>query len=84
MSKPKPQKRTTNSKARFLGTDSNGFTDPFERLYGKPLTAEQKAEIKFNLVRFIETLIAMDRQHQEWLKAKANAATNTNKNSNEN
>ena len=36
----------------------------------KPLTKEQEAEIRFNLVNFVETLIAMDRQKQEWDKQK--------------
>jgi hypothetical protein len=52
-----------------VSNESNkGFTNAFEVLYGKPLTGAQKAEMKFNLVNFIETLISMDRQHQEWLK----------------
>lgn len=41
---------------------------PYEELCGKPLTKEQEAEMKFNLVNFMETLIAMDRQHKAWLK----------------
>jgi hypothetical protein len=41
---------------------------PYEELCGKTLTKEQEAEINFNLVNFVETLIAMDRQHQEWIK----------------
>lgn len=36
----------------------------------KPLTKEQEAEIRFNLINFVETLIAMDRQKQEWDKQK--------------
>ena len=40
---------------------------PYEELCGKPLTEAEEAEINFNLVNFVETLIAMDRQHQEWL-----------------
>jgi hypothetical protein len=43
---------------------------PYEELCGKPLTKEQVAEMKFNLVNFVETLIAMDRQHKAWLKNK--------------
>lgn len=43
---------------------------PYEELCGKPLTKEQEAEMKFNLVNFVETLIAMDRQHKAWLKNK--------------
>lgn len=41
---------------------------PYEELCGKPLTKEQVAEMKFNLVNVLETFIAMDRQHKEWLK----------------
>ena len=40
----------------------------YEELCGKPLTKDQEAEIHFNLVNFVETLIAMDRQHKEWLE----------------
>lgn len=41
---------------------------PYEELVGKPLSEAEEAEMKFNLVNFVETLIAMDRQHQEWIK----------------
>lgn len=41
---------------------------PYEELCGKQLTKEQEAEMKFNLVNFMETLLAMDRQHKTWLK----------------
>lgn len=41
---------------------------PYEELVGKPLSEAEEAEMKFNLVNFMEMLIAMDRQHQEWLK----------------
>ncbi len=41
---------------------------PYEELCGKPLSEAEEAEMNFNLVNFVETLIAMDRQHQEWLK----------------
>lgn len=41
---------------------------PYGELCGKPLTKEQEAELKFNLVNYVETLIAMDRQHKSWLK----------------
>lgn len=43
---------------------------PYEELYGKPISKDKEAEMHFNLVNFVETLIAMDRQHQEWLKNK--------------
>lgn len=46
----------------------DGPKSPYEELYGKPLTKEQKAEMLFNLVNYVETLIAMDRQHKAWLK----------------
>lgn len=41
---------------------------PYEELCDKPLTKEQEAELKFNLVNYVETLIAMDCQHKAWLK----------------
>lgn len=43
-------------------------SNPYEELCGKPLTKEQKAEMLFNLVNYVETLIAMDRQHKAWIK----------------
>lgn len=43
---------------------------PYEELCGKPLTKDKEAEMHFNLVNFVETLIAMDRQKQEWDKNK--------------
>jgi len=44
--------------------------NPYEDLYGKPLTKEEAAVMHFNLVNFVETLIAMDRQKQAWDKNK--------------
>lgn len=44
--------------------------NPYEELYGKPLTKDTEAEMHFNLVNFVETLIAMDRQKQAWDKNK--------------
>lgn len=44
--------------------------NPYEDLYGKPLTKEEAAVMHFNLVNFAETLIAMDRQKQAWGKNK--------------
>ena len=43
-------------------------TSPYQDLCGKPLTEAEEAEMNFNLVNFVETLIAMDRQHQDWLE----------------
>ncbi len=45
--------------------------NPYERLYGKPLSPDKVAEMKFNLLGYIKTLIEMDRQYQEWLKEKS-------------
>ncbi len=45
-------------------------SNPYERLYGKPLAPEKVAEIKFNFKNYIELLIQMDRQYQEYLKTK--------------
>ncbi|MGH7197114.1 MAG: hypothetical protein ACREGJ_05140 [Candidatus Saccharimonadales bacterium] len=39
----------------------------YEELCGKTLTETEEAEMTFNLVNFMETLITMDRQHQDWL-----------------
>lgn len=39
----------------------------FEKFYDKQLTEQQYKEIKFNLVRYIEFLIVLDKQHKEWL-----------------
>lgn len=39
-----------------------------EQLYGKPLTPQQVAEMRFNLKNYVKTLIEMDRQYQAWLK----------------
>ena len=41
---------------------------PYKELCGRPLTETEEAEMTFNLVNFMETLIAMDRQHQDWLE----------------
>lgn len=50
------------------GSPGNPEGNPYEELCGKPLTEVEKAEMNFNLVNFVETLIAMDRQHQAWLQ----------------
>lgn len=57
---------------------SQSFKNPYERMYGKSLTAEQVAEMRFNLVRYLELLIVLDRQHQEWLEERAHAKTQEN------
>jgi hypothetical protein len=41
---------------------------PYEELCGEPLTAAEEAEMNYNLINFVEMLIAMDRQHEAWLK----------------
>lgn len=46
--------------------------NPFEQLYGKPLSKQQVAEIRFNLKNYVKTLIQMDKQYQAWLKEQAN------------
>lgn len=50
----------------------------FERLYEKPLTKQQVAEMKFNLSKYIETLMQMDEQHKKWLKEQANSRDENN------
>lgn len=42
-----------------------------EQLYGKSLTPQQVAEMRFNLKNYVKTLIDMDRQYQAWLKEQA-------------
>ncbi|MES2971268.1 MAG: hypothetical protein V4702_03045 [Patescibacteria group bacterium] len=42
----------------------------FEKFYDKQLTEQQYKEIKFNLVRYIEFLIVLDKQHQDWRNTK--------------
>ena len=51
-----------------LSVRDNPEENPYEELCGKPLTKDEEAEMNFNLVNFVETLIAMDRQHQEWIE----------------
>jgi hypothetical protein len=46
----------------------NPDDSPYEGLCGKPLSEAEEAEMNFNLVNFVETLIAMDRQQQAWLE----------------
>jgi hypothetical protein len=50
--------------------------NPYDELCGRTLSEAEEAEINFNLVNFVETLIEMDRQHQAWLK---NQKTNQKK-----
>ena len=47
---------------------SSARGSPYEELYDEPLTKERIEAMNFNLVNFVDTLIAMDRQHQEWLE----------------
>ncbi len=51
---------------------SDPAESPYEELCGKQLTVAEEAEINFNLVNFVKTLIAMDRQKQAWDKNKKN------------
>lgn len=52
---------------------SQPLQNPYKRLYNKPLSTEQMAEMRFNLINFVETLIQMDIQHKEWLKQQTHA-----------
>jgi hypothetical protein len=66
MSKTKTNKRATNSIASLLVSKNT------------PQEVETKnKEAMFNLVNFVETLIKMDRQQQEW-KKNNNNKENTN------
>jgi hypothetical protein len=51
----------------------------YEQLVGKSLTPEQVAEIKFNLVKYVETLIAMDKQQKDWIRQQRNNIANDTK-----
>jgi hypothetical protein len=46
------------------------WSSGLEKLYNKPLTEERVAEMRHNLVGYIEVLIQMDCQYQEYLKVK--------------
>lgn len=50
----------------------------FETLYGKALTKQQVAEMKFNLVNYVKLLIQMDKQYQNWLKEQSDKKNNQN------
>lgn len=63
MNKPKPQNRATNRRDSLLASDN-----PLQEIYDRPITKVEEEEMMFNLVNFLETLITMDRQHQEWQK----------------
>lgn len=63
MSKPEPKNRATNSSASLLGSDN-----PLQEMYERPLTKADEEQMMFNLVNFVETLIAMDKQHKQWTK----------------
>lgn len=52
-----------------------------EQLYGKLLTPQQVAEMRFNLKNYVKTLIEMDRQYQVWLKEQADTKNNQNQSS---
>lgn len=51
----------------------------FEKLYGTSLTSQQVAEMKFNLVSYVKTLIQMDKQHKDWLEKKKQDTPDSNK-----
>ena len=55
---------------------SQSLKASFEQLYGKPLTDQQVAEMKFNLLNYVKTLIQMDKQHKAWLKEQATKKNN--------
>ncbi len=74
MNKSEPKNRATNSNASLLGSDN-----PLQELYERPLTKADEEQMMFNLVNFVETLIAMDRQHQEWQKTKAQSEVELDK-----
>ena len=58
---------------------SQSLHKAYEELVGKSLTPEQVAEIKFNIVKYVETLIEMDRQHKDWIKVQKNKVANNTK-----
>ncbi len=46
--------------------------NPYEALYGKPLTPQQVAEMNFNLSTFVESLAEMEKQQKERLNRQDN------------
>ena len=54
--------------------------NPYERLYRKLLTPGEVAEMKFNLLGYLKTLIEMDKQYQEWLREKDRKGLHINDN----
>lgn len=62
MSRSKPNKRHTYSKISFLAIDKT--TNEPENLSAK----NQNDELKFRLVKYIETLIILDRQRLDYEK----------------
>lgn len=64
MSNPKPHKRNTYKDNRLLGSQLKEY----EKLCGKPLTEEKANELRANLVKYVELLIQLDRQHEVWLR----------------
>jgi len=47
----------------------------FEQLYGKSLTPQHVAEMKFNLADYIEALAEMDKQQKEQLNKQNNSGS---------
>lgn len=56
------------------------MSSPYQKLYKRPLSPEEVAEIKFNLIGYFKTLIEMDRQYQAWQKSKSTSKLTTNDN----
>jgi hypothetical protein len=54
--------------------------NPYEQIYGKQLSPDKLAEMKFNLLGYLKTLIEMDRQYQAWLVEKKQKEVDTNDN----
>ena len=56
------------SNADQVPINDSELKSAYEKLYGRPLTTEEIAHIRFNFVRYIELLILLDHQHKDWLE----------------
>jgi len=62
------------------GGQSKPKLSPYERLYGKTLPPEKIAEMKFNILGFLRTLLEMDKQYQECQQQKTISGLHKNDN----
>lgn len=58
---------SNNQEQQTTENENGSANGPYQELYDRPLTKTREAEINFNLVNFVATLVKMDRQHKDWL-----------------